>query len=26
LSIEPELIKNLFVRHGLAEKKTPRSG
>ncbi len=26
LSIEPEMIKNLFVRHGLAEKKTPRSG
>jgi hypothetical protein len=26
LSIEPEMIKNLFVRHGLAEKKTPRLG
>lgn len=26
LSIEPEMIKNLFVRHGVAEKKTPRSG
>ena len=25
LSVEPETIKNLFVRHGLAEKKTPRS-
>ena len=25
LSVEPETIKNLLVRHGLAEKKTPRS-
>ena len=25
LSVEPETIKNLFVRHGLTEKKTPRS-
>jgi hypothetical protein len=25
LSVEPEAIKNLFVRHGLAVKKTPRS-
>jgi hypothetical protein len=25
LSVEPETIKNLFVRHGLAIKKTPRS-
>lgn len=25
LSVEPEMIKNLFARHGLAVKKTPRS-
>jgi len=25
LSVEPETIQNLFIRHGLAEKKTPRS-
>jgi hypothetical protein len=25
LSVEPETIENLFVRHGLAVKKTPRS-
>ena len=25
LSVEPETIQNLFVRHGLAVKKTPRS-
>ena len=25
LSVEPETIKNLFARHGLAVKKTPRS-
>ena len=25
LSVEPEIIENLFVRHGLAVKKTPRS-
>jgi len=26
LSVEPEMIRNLFARHGLAVKKTPHLG